>query len=100
MPAPRIRCQVIEVPSHDDWSPRRRKEPVANASGAVATVRSIAPGALQSVPPALEYLGTTIDTEEQPSRPQWSCLQLPIDILHVCAGNDDDVESMAGQRLD
>jgi hypothetical protein len=52
------------------------------------------------VPPALEYLGTTIDTEEQPSRPRWSCLQLPIYILHVCAGNDDDVESLAGQRLD
>ena len=47
----RIRGSIVDELRRHDWSPRRRKEPVANASAAVATVTSIAPGALQSVPP-------------------------------------------------
>jgi RNA polymerase sigma factor FliA len=49
----RIRGSIVDELRRHDWSPRRRKEPVpANGPMSTSNVRSIVPGALQSVPPA------------------------------------------------
>jgi RNA polymerase sigma factor for flagellar operon FliA len=52
----RIRGSIVDELRRHDWSPRRRKDPNANANGpaSTATVTSIAPGAMgaMSVPPA------------------------------------------------
>lgn len=47
----RIRGSIVDELRRHDWSPRRRREPTAAATTTTATVTSIAPAALASIPP-------------------------------------------------